>query len=190
MINLMPPKQKQDIKFGSYNVNIIQYSILVIAIGLALASVITFGIQIVRSDENTLNKSIAQKELQLTEYEDDNVRAVALTKKIDTISSLLKDEVKFSELIQEIGGLLPNGARLTGLQLTSDLSEPLVLVAVVDSKTVATQLQQNLANSDLFIGADIQSLNPANTDEASGRILDYSVKIVVAFPQAEEGGTK
>jgi len=190
MVNLMPPDHKKAIKFGSYNDNINQYKILVVEIGVALAAIISFGVQIVRNDESTLNKSISQKELQLTEYENDNIRATALTAKIDTISSLLKDEVKFSELIQEIGGLLPNGARLTGLQLTSDLSQPLVLVAVVNTKTTATQLQQNLANSDLFIGADIQSLNPANVDDQSGRVIDYTVNIVVAFPQAEEGGAK
>lgn len=192
MINLMPPEAKSSIKYGAYNVNIIQYSVLILAIGVALAALVVFGVQIVRSDEANLNDSIAKKQIQLQEYTADNDKAQALTAKISTISKLLEGEVRFSELLQEIGGLLPAGARLTGLQLTTDFTEPLVLVATVNSKQTATELQQNLANSDLFVGADIQSLSPGRIDEDTGRTLDYTVNIVVAFPgtvtKVQEGG--
>lgn len=181
MINLLPPDVKSSIKYGAYNVNIVQYSILLVIMGVALAALLLFGVQIVRSDEASLNKAISQKQVQLEEYVDDNEKAQALTAKISTISKLLEGEVKFSELLQEIGRLLPAGASLMGLQLTTDFSEPLVLAAKVDSKQTATELQQNLANSDLFIGADIQSLAPGDVDEATGRVLNYTVNIVVAF---------
>jgi len=190
VINLLPPDVKSSIKYGAYNVNIVQYGILLIILGVALAALLLFGVQIVRSDEASLNKAISRKQIQLEEYADDNTKARALTAKISTISKLLEGEVKFSELLQEIGRLLPTGASLMGLQLTTDFSEPLVLAAKVNSKQTATELQQNLANSDLFIGADIQSLAPGDVDEATGRILNYTVNIVVAFadPSSESGG--
>lgn len=185
MINLLPPKLKQNIKFGSYNVSIIQYGGLVLIIGVALATVMTFGVQFVRADEANLRSSISKKETQLAQYLGDQQKAIALSAKITTISKLLQGEVKFSNLIQEIGGLLPTGARLTGLQLTNDLTEPFVLVAIVNSKEIATQLQQNLANSSLFIGADIQSLNPAQINDETGGVVNYSINVVVAFPEAK-----
>lgn len=186
MINLMPPDVKSSVKYGAYNVNIIQYGIMLVLIGVALAALITFGVQIVRSDEASLDDAILKKQLQLEDYSADNEKALALTAKISTISKLLEGEVKFSELLQEIGRLLPAGSSLTGLQLTTEFSEPIVLVATVDSKQTATQLQQNLANSDLFVGADIQTLSP-NKDE-NGRTINYTVNIVVAFDESNTGG--
>lgn len=183
MINLMPPKLKESVKYGSYNVNIIQYIILVIVAGIALAAVIDFGVRIVKTDESKLNSSIAAKQQQLKNYSGDIEAAKALSDKIDTVDVLLDNEVKFSELIQNIGGLFPPGASITNLYLTNDLSENIILEARTTTKTVATELQQNLLNSDLFDGADIQSLGLIEGTN------NYKVVIIVSYAQ-EAGGQK
>ncbi len=180
MINLMPPEQKEAIKFGSYNVNIIQYMILIIVAGIALAAVITFGVQIVSSDESKLNESITAKQEQLVTYSEDIELARSLTSKISTVDVLLDNEVHFSVLLQEIGSLLPPGSSLNDLNLSNDTSENIVLTANTDSEAIATQLQQNLVNSELFTGADIQRLTTVTT-ESDGTVV--IVEIVVSYDQ-------
>lgn len=172
MINLMPPDLKESVKFGSHNVSVLQYMILIVISGIALAAVIAFGVQIVRNDESKLRTSIDAKQSQLVQYEADIEKAKRLSEKIDTVDILLDKELRFSILLQEIGGLMPPGSSLTRLELTNDLSENLLLVARVDSEETATELQLNLANSSLFSGADIQQLAGGNVTI----IVSYDLK--------------
>ncbi len=180
MINLMPPKLKDSIKYGSYNVSLIQYISLVIIVGLALGAVIIFGVQIVRSDSNKLDSSIATKLAQKAEYAEDTEKAEALTDKIMTVNTLLNNEIEFSTVIQEIGRLMPPGTALNSLHLTSDLDENIDLSARASSKQAITELQQNLIGSELFRGADIQNIS---FDATSPSSLKYVVSLVVAFDQ-------
>lgn len=174
MINLMPPGLKESIKYGSLNISAVQYIVLILVSGFALAAVIGFGVQIVRSDEAKLNASINAKKLQLEDYSEDIESAKILSAKIDTVDILLDNELKFSALVQEIGSLMPPGSSLSNLYLTNDLSENLNLSARVQTEQVATQLQQNLANSKLFSGADIQTLV---VNDAGG----FSVELLVSY---------
>lgn len=178
MINLMPPDIKASIKYGSYNVSLIQYISLVVIVGLALGAVIIFGVQIVRSDSSNLNKSIALKLEQKSEYSEDTKEAGALANKINTVNVLLDNEIKFSAVIQEIGRLMPPGTALSGLHLTNDLENNIELSTRAVSKEAVTELQQNLIGSELFTGADIQNIS-SDPDESSA--LKYNATIVVAF---------
>lgn len=179
MINLMPPQLKESIRFGAYNVRIVQYIFLVVVAGLALAAVITFGVQIVRSDESKLVTSINAKELQLEEYTDEIAEAKILSEKIDTVDVLLQNEVKYSVVLQEVARLLPPGSAVRNINLaTEDLEENLSLQVFLVNKTTATQLQQNLANSDLFTGADIQQLSSRDSPDSA---FKWTTEVIVSF---------
>ncbi len=182
MINLMPPKLKDSVKYGSYNVSLIQYISLVIIAGLALGAVIAFGVQIVRSDSAKLNDSITTKQLQKDEYAADTEKAETLTSKIATVNTLLDNEIEFSAVIQEIGRLMPPGTALSSLRLTNDLDENIDLSARASSKQVITELQQNLIGSELFTGADIQNIG---YDGTSSSPLKYTVALVVSFDKVK-----
>ena len=179
MINLMPPKLKESIRFGSYNVKVLQYMFLVVVAGVALAAVIAFGVQIVRADESKLEISIASKQIQLGEYSQQITEAKALSEKINTVDILLQNEVKYSVVLQEIARLLPPGSGVRTIGLSTDnLEENLVLEVFLVNETTATQLQQNLANSELFTGADIQQLSAIVGAKGS---FKWTTKIVVSF---------
>ncbi len=183
MINLMPPKLKESIRFGAYNVRVVQYIFLVLISGLALSAVIAFGVQIVRSDESKLEASITTKQVQLEQYADSIANAKVLSEKIDTVDVLLQKEVKYSALLQEIAQLLPPGSGVRNITLTTeDLEENLILEVFLVSETTATQLQQNLANSNLFTGADIQQLSENETPTGS---FKWTTTVVVSFDQEQ-----
>ncbi len=187
MINLMPPELKKSIRFGSYNVRVVQYIFLVVASGLALAAVIAFGVQIVRSDEAKLETSIKAKQVQLLKYSDDIEAAKLLSEKIDTVDVLLQNEIKYSVLLQEIARLLPPESGVRNISLTTeDLEENLVLEVFLVTKPIATQLQQNLANSELFTGADIQQLSVYDNPDSS---FQWTTTIIVSFDQDKLRGS-
>ncbi len=185
MINLMPPKLKEAVRFGSYNVRIVQYIFIVVISGLALAAVIIFGVQIVRSDQAKLESSIEAKQNQLEEYSDEIAAAKLLSEKINTVDVLLQNEIKYSVVLQEIARLLPPGSGIRAIGLTTEeLEDNLVLVVFTESEVIATQLQQNLANSEIFTGADIQQLSAIDTPSGSFR---WTTTIVVSFDLVKLG---
>lgn len=178
----MPPELKASVKYGSYNVSLIQYISLIFISGLALGAVIAFGVQIVRSDSAKLNISIENKQAQKAEYAEDTKAAEALSNKIDTVNTLLDNEIKFSAVIQEIGRLMPPGTALNSLHLTNNLADNIDLSANASSKQAITELQQNLISSELFSGADIQNIS---YDASIKSGLKYTVSLVVAFDKAK-----
>ncbi len=179
MINLMPPKNKESVRFGSYNTRIAQSIFLVLVVALALFAVIAFGAQIIRSDEAKLEASIAAKQTQLEEYADEIATAKILSEKIDTVDVLLQNEIRYSVLLQEVARLLPPGSGVRSISLTTAaLEEAFTLEVFLINETTATQLQHNLISSELFTGADIQQLSAV---EAGAGPFKWTAEIVASF---------
>ncbi|MDX1765584.1 MAG: hypothetical protein R3313_01375 [Candidatus Saccharimonadales bacterium] len=176
MINLMPSKIKNDIHFARLNTSLVQYGFIAIVVVILVAGIMLFGFTIAQDDEQALRDSIAQKESDLASLIAVEQRAGDLSRKIDTVGSLLDREIKFSTVLQEIGAILPEGANLTSLQLSSDSTEPLRVSALVDTKNSAAILRQNIEDSDRFSGADIENI-VVNLDE-NGNPDGFAVTVI------------
>lgn len=185
MINLLPPEVKDEIRFGQLNITAIQYAVLILAVSLSLVAVLFFGVTVISGDEQSLEQAIEEKSVVLSDLEGSVAEAKDLESSIDTISALLAREVSFSELLQDIGSVIPDGASLSGLSLTGDESLPLRIDAEVNSQPLAAILRENLENSDLFSNADIQSITASNIDE-QGNASQYLVRLVVNFEKAAQ----
>jgi Tfp pilus assembly protein PilN len=168
MISLLPPESKTATKYARLNVTLIQYCILVIAISGALLAIIFFGMVLVNKEEKDLKAAIAIDQAEAAKLEAVNSEAKELSDTVNTISKLLGREVKFSELLVEIGSILPKGTVLTGLTLSAEQDQPLTLDALVVNEEAAAILRENLADSELFEAADIVSIAAGETDSASG----------------------
>src|SRR5690606_7011410 len=95
--------------------------------------------------------------------------AEELSVTVNTISALLARNVEFSEMLTEIGSVMPSGAVLTGLQFSiEDLESPLVISAQLDTEERAAVLRNNLASSNLFHKAEIKSIKLLEDEEPSG----------------------
>lgn len=181
MINLMPPAVKEDIRYARLNVLLVQYCILAALVSLGLVATMFFGLTLLNNDEQLIKDAISQREKTLENLKADEDRARELSGQITTISGLLNKELDYSEVITQIGGLIPQGATLQALNLQQTIKqEPLSLTVSVDNQEKAAVVQQNFENSPLFAGADIQSITPATRSEG-GAILSYTVALVVSY---------
>lgn len=178
MINLLPTEAKTAIRFARYNTSLMQYGIIAILVVVLIAGVLFFGFTIASADETSLRDSIAQKESDLSELVSVEQEAGDLADKIDTVGKLLEREVRFSEVLQEIGSILPEGAILTSLRLTNDNEEPLRIAALVDTKNNAAVLRQNIEDSERFASADIEGI-VVNLDE-NGEPNGFAVTVIAS----------
>lgn len=180
MINLLPPQAKEQIKFGRWNVVLVQYTILILIVTGLLAGLLVFGVQLVSGDESRLEESLAQKQKRFQELSENVQSAQDLSKTIDTIAALLASETRFSQLLPAIGNLIPVGARLTNLSLTGNPEQPLQITADVNSTDTAAVMRANLENSAIFSLADIQSIT-FNSEKNN-----FTTTIIVQFTGEEE----
>lgn len=167
MINLMPHELKKDIVYARKNVSLAQYCILVAIVAIALTGVMAYGIILITADQNALKESISSKRSTLELLKKDEADANKLSKTIDTINALLDREVSFSKLLQDIGALMPEGTKLTGISLASSKDQPLTITAMLDEQKKAAVLQQNLLKSGLFSAVDIQAVNSSASEDGS-----------------------
>ena len=182
MINLLPPDYKQSVKYARLNVKMLYYCGLVLIVAATLAGIMLFGVSLVNADEDSLVETIEQKETSLLALGNAEAEAKALSGNIKTISALFDRSVNFSQLIQSIGAIIPDGARLTGLSLTGDSSSPLQITAITDTQALAAVLQKNIEDSNLFTGADILSINPIDI----GTTTFYSSAIVTSLSAVQD----
>lgn len=184
MINLMPPDVKEAVQYAYKNTLLVRAIIIILAVSASLAAVSFFGVIVVGNDEGNLEDAVAQKEAQLETFQATIDEANDLANTIETIDTLIDQEEKFSVLLQQIGSLMPKGANLTALTLSNDRTQPVQIIAQTDSQEIATTLQNNLANSELFIGADIQNLTAILDDKGNPKA--YSVIIITAYDTGDE----
>ena len=183
MINLVPPQYKTAIHYARLNVSVVQYVIVALSAAALLGTVLFTATSLINNEKTNLEKQISQREDQVAALEPFHNEAVALSTKINTVSTILTKEVKFSEYIPTVAAALPEGAVLTGLSLTDELAESLAIDALVVNEQSAAVLQENLAASNLFTGADIISLtaNQTGTGTAQDQYA-FRVSISAFFP--------
>ena len=181
MINLLPPSIKQDVKFAKYNVTLVEYAIVLAATVAIVAFLMLFGEQTLSNTKSDIEKVLATDRARVADLQSINTQATALSNNIDTIGSILDQEVKFSYLLQEIGSIMPAGAKLSALTLSQDATQPIRLSVDVTTAERAGVLQQNLAESRLFIGADILTVNQAN-DPTYAFAADLQAYFDPSFP--------
>lgn len=166
MINLLPPKRLLDIKTARGNTVLRRYVELVIFGMIILAVAVTASYYFLHRQQQNVKTTLQADQQKVQELQPIQKEAEELSATVNTISGLLSRNVKFSEMLTKIGGVMPNGAVLTGLQFSiEDLDSPLVISAQVEDEARAAVLRNNLIASGLFSSADIKTISLLEDEE-------------------------
>jgi Tfp pilus assembly protein PilN len=181
MINLVPDDTRQELRYGRHNLIILRYFLALLIIAAAIAATFMVGILALNRESDRINSKLEQQNAQLTAYSEVLSEAKSLSDTIKTIEALLNREVKFSQLLTDIAALVPAGASLDGISLSSE-EDTLNLTATIATQELAAVFQKNLASSELFAVADISAINKTTTSTGVGA---YSVTLTVIFAPDE-----
>ena len=187
MINLLPPSYATSIRFGRRNAALRRW---VIGTGLAilgLTLIMMGGSLYLDSQAKQLSRDIESIQSQLQAQNLSKVQSDAkeLSGSIKLINQVLSREIRFSELIQEIGQVLPPGTVLSGLTLSSEVNDAFNLTANTTDHQSAAQLAANLKDpkNELFGSVDIISVtcktsnNPYKCDALYRVLFSKDTKI-------------
>jgi Tfp pilus assembly protein PilN len=162
MINLLPPNYADKIKFGRQNTTLRLWIIgALVAIG-GLIIIIAGGWLYLKNQTSNLQSELDKKNTQLQAQNIDKVKkdAAEISGDIRVINKVLSNEVRFSDLIQDVGKIMPPGAVLSSLSL-SKVNGALDLSTNAKDYTSAAQIAVNLNDpaNGLFSKVDIVSIN-------------------------------
>ncbi|HSX33261.1 MAG TPA: hypothetical protein VLF91_02915 [Candidatus Saccharimonadales bacterium] len=184
MINLLPPTTKENYRYARRNTTLLHW-LVGIAIGVAGIGLVVGGgwiflhqtVQAYRANNSSTSSQLrAQNVTQVQKNVED------ISNNLKLVVKVLSREVLFSQLLTQIGSALPNGAVLTGLNITQTTGGIDLDAAAKDYQT-ASQIQINLADpsNKIFSKADLESIQcqPGGTGLAA--IYPCSVQIRAQF---------
>lgn len=158
MINLLPPSRAQAIRYGRQNSVLLRWLIgAAIAIG-GLIVILFSGWVYLNQQSNNLQKGIklTKQQLQAENLSQVQKEAKEVTGDITVINKVLSQEIKFSELIQAIGNILPQNTILGTLSLSNKISGGIDITVNAQYGDSVPQIVANLTDpsNQLFAKAD------------------------------------
>lgn len=160
MINLLPPQKLTNLKIARSNTIIRRYVELTLLSMVLLTVAVIAAYYFLHAQQENTKQTVAVDQTKIAQLEPVQKQAEQLSLTVNTVAGLLSHNVQFSDMLTKIGGLMPQGSVLTGLQFSiEDLKSPLIISAQVDSEQKVAILRNNIASSELFAKADIQIIS-------------------------------
>ena len=166
MINLLPPSYADAIRYGRQN-SVLRKWLIGAGAAIGILAVIIFsGWVYIDQQSNSLQKGIDATKQQLSDQNLAQVQkdAKEISGDVNVIDKLLSQEIRFSELIQAIGNIMPPGTALGTLSLSNKVAGGIDITAGANDGAAVAQIATNLSDpkNQLFIKADIVSVNCDN----------------------------
>lgn len=193
MINLLPHDIKETRKYGRRNQSLLGYIFLLFLTALATAGIMIGSLKFVGTDKASLNKEISESNTQILELESSITATEKIASRLETAKKISDASINFSDLIPEIGAVLPKGVVLNALALNEGRTGTLQLDVDMTSSGLAPVLIKNLVESDLFEAADIGNLTPKSAGSSSSNqssVYGFSASLTASFTGTNDAKKK
>jgi hypothetical protein len=162
MINLLPPERSQSIRYGRINDLLLRWLAGLGGAIVVLIIILIGGRLYINQQSKNLQSDITNSQTQLTTQNLPQVQHEAdeISGDLKVINQVLGSEVRLSDVLRSIGGVMPSGSILDGLTLTN-VSGAIDLAASATDHTTAAQVAVNLSDpsNGLFSKVDIVSID-------------------------------
>lgn len=162
MINLLPPQNVISIKYGRTNAVLRRWLLGIVTAIVGLILIIASGWFYIDRQSGSLKDNLADSTANLKSQNLEQVQkdAAEISADIKVINQVLRKELRFSALIQEIGKVMPDGTVLGSLSL-SKVAGAIDLSASAKSYGSAAQIAVNLNDpaNGIFSKVDIVSIS-------------------------------
>lgn len=187
MINLLPNAIREEHVYGRRNKKLVALIALIAGTAIAVAIIILFSLSYLEAEKQSTQEAIDDNKAVISQLESETSDLSTVASKLGTTYKLFDESIKFSEIIPQIGSVLPQGTVIDGLSLTGGSLDPLQLNVSMTTAELAPVLQKNLVDSELFEAADIVSISPSGSE---GTSYQYSASVSVSFTGSAEAKRK
>lgn len=184
MINLLPDVVKEEIVFGRRNLVLRRWILLVFIVVIGVGAMGVIGNMYINKNIKTMQSvaEITQARISSQNLESTQNDIKNLSNNFKTVTQLLSKQLLFSKLFVKIGGIIPNGAILSGITI-NDINSALDLNIASLTKDAANQSFINISDTKngLFDKADLISINcSASTEKITTKYpCTANIKVVM-----------
>lgn len=187
MINLLPPKVKTSYGYAYRNARLLRYvtglSLGLIGIVFVLGAALLFLSQEVDGykESAAISEASLRKQNEAATISEVSGISDSITLSVDVLSK----EILFSELLRQVGSLMPRGTILQGLSISNDLTGALDLEVGATDYTSASQVQVNLQDdtNKIFAIADLNNISCAEGEEVANVQYPCTVNLRALFAE-------
>lgn len=162
MINLLPTPVKESYRYARRNHYLLRW-VFVLSFGL-IGAVLLVGAgyfylhQTTKQYEDRI--AVAEADLKTKNFTETQKEVNDISNNLKLAKQVLSKQILFSELLKQLGTLMPKDTRLAGLSILSTTGG-IDILAKAKTYTAATQIQVNLTDTKnkVFSKADIVSIN-------------------------------
>jgi hypothetical protein len=163
MINLMPDYLRQEIAFARRNYALLQWLMAVTIVIIAVGAMTIFGQYYIGRNTKSLEAAaeVTKERIDAQNLQTTQTDIQSLSNNFTTVTRLLKQQLLFSRMFVKIGSIVPGGAILRGITLSTTTSTAIYLIVVAINRDVATQAFFNISDpaNGLFDKADLLSVS-------------------------------
>jgi hypothetical protein len=188
MINLMPDYMREEVGFARQNYVLLKWLMAIAVVIIGVGCMTVFGQYYIDRNAKNLEAAaeITQQRISAQNLQATQTDIQSLSNNFTAVTQLLKRQLLFSKMFVKIGSIVPSGAILRGITLSTTTSAAIDLNVIAINRDAATQAFVNISDpaNGLFDKADLLSVSCSTVSaESSALTAKYPcsamIKVVI-----------
>jgi hypothetical protein len=175
MINLLPPTQKEQIRYAKLNRIALRYVRVLLAVVVVLGGIFAASVYQLRSVTTGVTKDVDQKTAMIALLNNSfTPKAKDASDRLNAIKYVQDTQTHFSAVIADIAKVVPKGVSIDTMTLTGDDKTAMKIIMTTSSYAGALAFRNALITSPRIAGADLENITSSDG-------IIYQASVVVAF---------
>lgn len=183
MINLLPPKVKEDIRYARHNKKLVSWALAMAASIVGILAIVGFGQLYLTQSVRTYERQISegQERLRIQKIDETQKRVSEISGNLKLVVQVLSREILFSKVLRQVGAAIPSGAILTELTILK-VEGGIDLTFEAKDYQTGSQILLNLQDpaNKIFEKADIEEIR-CTAEIPDGQTYPCQVSIRALF---------
>lgn len=179
MINLLSDERKEEIRAARANVILLRYMTIIILAFAFISGALYVSYTVLTTTMKNAETLIASNDVKADVYSETKTEVDALSAKLSDTKEILDQEVRYSQVLVQIGQLMPKGTVMGDFTLNtaSFNGEAVEIKAYAKSTAEASVLQSNFQSSPLFVNVNLKGTESSQEVEGYPVVVSMSVTL-------------
>lgn len=175
MINLLPPDQKEQIRYAKLNRLALRYVRISIVVTVILGGIFGGSFYLLKQQTDAVTTDVAQKEAMIAALNKSfTPKAKDASDRLAAIKFVQTSQTHFSAVVSDIAKVVPQGVSIDTMTLTGDDKAPVRIAVTAQSYAAALAFRNALITSPRIAGADLETISSNDGSR-------FQTSVVIAF---------
>ena len=173
MINLLPPDQKEQMRYARLNRLAISYLKVLVLVVVVLAMVFAGAFYYLNRQVAGVTQDISEKEANIASYKVFQKTAQEASDRLTSIKTIQASQTRFSALLADLAKVLPKTVSLDSITLTGDDKKPVRFAITATSYQAVLEFRNALQGAPRISGVDLENITQTGST--------YQASVIAGF---------